>query len=180
MEITRRSFGLAAAGAALLPALPAAAKEAPAGAQVPGVYRMKVGTYEVTVLNDGWLPIDAILYCGDKPRREKTAAGRLPAGTRWRRPRSTQWLINTGDKLILVDTGTSNVIGSDARPHARRRLAAAGVNPADIDAVVISHIHPDHCRRTAHARQEGGVPERDRPRQCRRVRMVDRRRYESA
>ena len=26
-----------------------------------------------------------------------------------------------------------------------KALAAAGVNPADIDAVVITHIHPDHC-----------------------------------
>ena len=54
MEITRRSLELAALGGAgaLLP-LPAAAKEAPAGTQAPGIYRMKVGTYEVTVLNDG-------------------------------------------------------------------------------------------------------------------------------
>ena len=45
MEFTRRSFGLAAAGTALLPVLPAAAKEAPAGTQVPGIYRMKIGSY---------------------------------------------------------------------------------------------------------------------------------------
>jgi hypothetical protein len=53
MSLTRRSFGLAAVGGALLPTLPAAAKVPPAGAQAAGVYRVKVGTVEVTVLNDG-------------------------------------------------------------------------------------------------------------------------------
>ena len=71
MEITRRSFGLAALGGALLPALPAGSKEPPAGAQVPSVYRMKVGTYEVTVLNDGWLPIKVEMFSGDQAAAEK-------------------------------------------------------------------------------------------------------------
>ena len=65
MEITRRSFGLAAAGAALLPVLPAAAKEAPAGAQVPGIYRMKVGAFEVTILNDGSAALPTKYFLGD-------------------------------------------------------------------------------------------------------------------
>jgi glyoxylase-like metal-dependent hydrolase (beta-lactamase superfamily II) len=55
-----------------------------------------------------------------------------------------EWLINTGDKLILVDTGYSSAIGPMAG-KLPKVLAAAGVNPADIDAVVITHIHPDHC-----------------------------------
>ena len=43
-----------------------------------------------------------------------------------------------------MDTGYSNGIGPVAR-HLPKALAAAGVNPADIDAVVITHVHPDHC-----------------------------------
>jgi glyoxylase-like metal-dependent hydrolase (beta-lactamase superfamily II) len=54
------------------------------------------------------------------------------------------WLINTGDKLVLVDTGYSNGIGPVAG-HLPKALATAGVNPADIDAVVVTHVHPDHC-----------------------------------
>ena len=65
MEFTRRSFGLATAGAALLPVLPAAAKEAPAGTQAPGIYRMKVGSYEVTILNDGTAALPTKYYSGD-------------------------------------------------------------------------------------------------------------------
>jgi len=66
MAITRRSFGAAALGGALLPALPVSAKEEPAGTQVAGVYRLKVGTYEVTVLNDGWAPLKTELWSGER------------------------------------------------------------------------------------------------------------------
>src|SRR5260370_24455978 len=54
------------------------------------------------------------------------------------------WLINAGDKAVLVDTGYSNAMGA-AAGKLPKALAAAGVNPADIDAVVITHVHPDHC-----------------------------------
>jgi glyoxylase-like metal-dependent hydrolase (beta-lactamase superfamily II) len=142
MALTRRSFGLAALGGALLPAFPAAAKEAPAGTQVAGVYRLKVGSYEITVLNDGWLPIESKNYSGDPAGAEKLLrAAFLPDAT----PTPVnQWLINTGDKLILVDTGTSNVF-APTLGRTLKSIAAAGVNPADIDAVVITHIHPDHA-----------------------------------
>jgi glyoxylase-like metal-dependent hydrolase (beta-lactamase superfamily II) len=142
MEITRRSLGVAAVGGALLPALPALAKEAPDTAQVAGVYRFKVGAYEVTVLNDGWLPIESKNYSGDAPGAEKLLkAAFVPDAT----PTPVnQWLINTGDKLVLVDTGTSNVF-APTLGRLPKSLAAAGVNPADIDAVVITHIHPDHA-----------------------------------
>ena len=70
MEFTRRSFGLAAASAALLPVLPAAAKEAPAGAQAPGIYRLKVGAFEVTVLNDGSAALPTKYFRRRRRRRE--------------------------------------------------------------------------------------------------------------
>ena len=145
MTLTRRSFGLAALGGAALPALPAVpalAKAPQDSGQVPGVYRMKVGTFEVTVLNDGWLPIESKNYSGDPAGAEKLLhAAFQPDAT----PTPVnEWLINTGDKLVLVDTGTSNVLAPTLGRMAKS-LAAAGVDAAAIDAVVISHIHPDHC-----------------------------------
>ena len=63
---------------------------------------------------------------------------------RWvSRPRSNEWLINTGEKLILVDTGASNVFAPTLGRLARN-LAAAGVDPSAVDAIVITHMHPDH------------------------------------
>lgn len=143
MEITRRSFGLAALGGALLPALPAAAREAPAGAQVASVYRLKVGAYEVTVVNDGWVGLETKMWSGDPAGAEKLLHDAfLP--TELNRTAVNEWLINTGDKLVLVDTGTSNVF-APSLGRLPKSLAAAGVNPADVDDVVITHIHPDHC-----------------------------------
>jgi glyoxylase-like metal-dependent hydrolase (beta-lactamase superfamily II) len=144
MDITRRSFGLAAAGAAVLPALRAAAKEAPAGAQAPGIYRMKVGTYEVTVLNDGSGALPTKYFSGDAEGSAKLLENAFVASKDMAPTTFNEWLINTGDKLVLVDTGYSTAIGPLAG-HLPKTLAAAGVNPADIDAVVVTHIHPDHC-----------------------------------
>src|SRR6516164_9202968 len=62
MHITRRSFGLAALGGMLVPALPAIAKAPFAGTQAAGVNRLRVGGFELTVLNDGWLPIETKLF----------------------------------------------------------------------------------------------------------------------
>jgi glyoxylase-like metal-dependent hydrolase (beta-lactamase superfamily II) len=144
MNLTRRSFGLAAAGAVLAPALPAAAKEPPAGMQAPGIYRLKVGAYEVTVLNDGSAALPTKYFSGDADGAVKLLQNAFAPSTEVAPTTFNAWLINTGDKLILVDTGYSNAIGPKAG-HLPKTLAAAGVNPSDIDAVVITHVHPDHC-----------------------------------
>jgi glyoxylase-like metal-dependent hydrolase (beta-lactamase superfamily II) len=146
MHITRRAFGLATLGGIAAPALlasfPASAKAPPAGGQVPGVYRLKVGTMEVTVLNDGWLPIGAKMYSGTPEGAEKLLASAFlkPDAVK---TSVNEWLVNTGDKLVLIDTGTSNVFAPTLGRMAKN-LAAAGVEPGAIDAVIISHMHPDH------------------------------------
>jgi glyoxylase-like metal-dependent hydrolase (beta-lactamase superfamily II) len=144
MQLTRRSFGLAAAGATLLPVLPSAAKEAPAGMQAPGIYRLKVGTIEVTVLNDGSAALPTKYFSGDAEGAAKLLNAAFVANKEMAPTTFNQWLINTGDKLVLVDTGYSNGAGPMAG-KLPKALAAAGVSPADIDAVVITHVHPDHC-----------------------------------
>src|SRR5215472_14380194 len=42
-----------------------------AGTQAPGFFRLKVGSYEVTVLSDGGLALDAALFAGDQAGKEK-------------------------------------------------------------------------------------------------------------
>jgi hypothetical protein len=126
MALTRRSFGLAAAGAALLPALPARAKEAPAGMQAPGVYRVKVGAYEVTVLNDGSGALPTKFFSGDAAGSAKLLENAFVASKDMAPTTFNAWLINTGDKLILVDTGYSNGAGPAAGklPRRSRRQAS--------------------------------------------------------
>ena len=113
-----------------------------AGVQASSVYRHKVGAFEITVLSDGNLALEATLFSGDQARAEKLLeAALLPkAGI----PTAVnEWLINTGEKLILVDTGASNVFAPTLGRLARN-LAAAGVDPSAVDAIVITHMHPDH------------------------------------
>jgi hypothetical protein len=143
MAVTRRSIGLAALGGALLSAVPALAKTPAAGAQAAGVYRVKVGALEVTVLNDGSAALPTKFFSGDPTGVAKLMEAAFTPGDM--APTTfNEWLINTGDKLVLVDTGYSNGAGAMAG-KLPKSLAAAGVDPAAIDAVVITHIHPDHC-----------------------------------
>jgi glyoxylase-like metal-dependent hydrolase (beta-lactamase superfamily II) len=142
MHITRRSFALAALSSALLPPVPALAKAPFAGTQAPGVHRQKVGAFEVTVLSDGWLPLDPKIFTGDPAG----AARLLDSAFLSKDAVATsvnEWLVNTGDKLVLIDTGTSNVYAPTLGRIATN-LAAAGVEPAAIDAVILTHMHPDH------------------------------------
>src|SRR5262245_6815473 len=142
MDITRRSFGLAAIGGTLLTAVPALAKAPFAGTQAPGVYRFKLGAYEVTVLSDGSIPLETKIFTGDPDGAAKLLEGAfLPKD---KTPTSVnEWVINTGDQLVLVDTGTSNVFGPTLGRMAKN-LAAAGIDPAAVDTVIITHLHPDH------------------------------------
>ena len=52
-------------------------------------------------------------------------------------------VVNTGSKLVLIDTG----YGSGGLPTCGLlpvAMAAAGLDPKAIDIVLISHLHPDH------------------------------------
>ena len=113
-----------------------------AGTQAPAFYRHKVGSYEVTVISDGNLTLDATMFTGDEAGAEKLLRDAHLPKTGFITPINV-WLINTGQKLILVDAGG----GTHFAPSIGRlpqNLAAAGISPAAIDAVVITHPHPDH------------------------------------
>ena len=143
MNITRRSFALAALGGIFVPALPAIAKAPFAGVQAAGIYRRKVGDFEVTVVNDGLFAVEAKLFTGSAEGASKLLESSflprdvIPTAV-------NEWLINTTDKLILVDTGTSNLFGPTLGRMAKN-LAAGGVDPAAVDMVILTHLHPDHA-----------------------------------
>jgi glyoxylase-like metal-dependent hydrolase (beta-lactamase superfamily II) len=132
------------AGAAALPR-PARAAAPFAGMQGPGVYRTKLGGYQVTALYDGtwFLPMN------DKFMRNASAAEVDKAlAVAFLPPRVlpitfTALLVNTGKKLILIDTGTAGQI-TDTAGVMLDNLKVAGVSPSAVDTIVISHFHPDH------------------------------------
>ncbi len=110
-------------------------------------FRFKLGGFEVTTLRDGIRPGDgphptfganqdaatvhALLRENSLPET-KFANGFTPT------------LVNTGNELVLFDTG----LGAGAREGGLGRTAAAlrsaGYQPDQVDVVVISHFHPDH------------------------------------
>jgi glyoxylase-like metal-dependent hydrolase (beta-lactamase superfamily II) len=114
------------------------------GTQIPGWYRLKLGSFEVTILSDGAYEIPTTLMATNRPREELTAflaSNFLPT------ERGLQHvnipLINTGSEVVLVDVGG----GPNWTPTTGRltdNLRAAGYEPEDIDKVVLSHGHPDH------------------------------------
>src|ERR1700710_2133707 len=154
-ELSRRELlaGAAAIGAATalapLGALTARAAVPAAGAQAPGFYRYKVGSYECTSINDGArsFPMPDT-WVSNVPKERALAAAEaayMPKGM-VTVPFNPQ-LINTGSKLILIDTGNGVAKlepSKGAIGRTLQNLAAAGVDPGSIDVVLLSHLHPDH------------------------------------
>ena len=145
--LSRRSFltgPLLAAGCAAWPMLGQAAAPT-AIVQGPGVYRFRLGDFQLTALYDGiWnVPIDDkfVRNASGVAVNEALAAAFLVPSVL---PISfTALLVNTGAKLVLIDTGTAGQI-TDSAGFMNANLAAAGTAPGAIDTIVISHFHPDH------------------------------------
>lgn len=144
--VTRRAFlaGPAIGAAAALIA-PTEAATPPAKMQGPGVYRYRLGSYQITALYDGtwFLPIERDFVRNADRAEVNAALGRafLPPNVL---PVSfTALLVNTGKKLVLIDTGTAGQV-ADTAGVMLDNLTAAGAKPADVDTILISHFHPDH------------------------------------
>jgi glyoxylase-like metal-dependent hydrolase (beta-lactamase superfamily II) len=121
----------------------------PVGKQAPGFYRYKVGSIEVTVVTDGLnqfpLPDDFV----SNMKKEEVQAGLAAAymdQNIFFNPYNPI-VINTGSKLVLVDTGTGEGAYTQSKGKIGQlltNLKAAGFDPAAFDAVIISHYHGDH------------------------------------
>lgn len=139
---------LAAAGMSL-PLAGARAAAPQSGQQGPGFYRFKIGNYEVTAINDGtWyrkLEGDFVRNAEMADVQKALADAFLPTD---RVPIPfTTLVVNTGQKLIALDTGTGAMMTGGPAPQSgtyAANLAAAGIDPKAVDAVYISHFHPDH------------------------------------
>jgi glyoxylase-like metal-dependent hydrolase (beta-lactamase superfamily II) len=111
--------------------------------QAPGYYRMMLGDFEVTALSDGtiMLPVDQLLS-NTTPTRVRRTLARSGLSS----PLETSvngYLINTGDKLVLVDAGAAGLFGPTLGKLVDN-LKAAGYQPEQVDEIYLTHLHPDH------------------------------------
>ena len=109
----------------------------------PGYYRMMLGEFEITALSDGTvgLPVDKLLT-----NVTPAAVAKALAKAQLTNPVETSvngYLVNTGAKLVLIDTGAAGLFGPTLGKLAAN-LKAAGYQPEQVNEIYITHIHPDH------------------------------------
>lgn len=169
-SLSRRGLLGAAAGLPLLPtvALPGTAQAAaPFRNQLPPAWhRFRLGEFEVTIVSDGALPLGNPVpaFPASPPEEIRgllTANFLDPAAATLEQ---NVLVLNTGRQLILFDTGMGESMGAASRmfgPTTGRlldNLRAAGIDPAQIDLVVLTHAHCDHCWALVDASGEKNFP----------------------
>ncbi|MET3105564.1 glyoxylase-like metal-dependent hydrolase (beta-lactamase superfamily II) [Oxalobacteraceae bacterium GrIS 2.11] len=137
------AFALITAVSALTLVTPASAAAPMVKTSAPGYYRVMLGDFEVTALSDGTvqLPMDKVLT-GISPADFDKAMKKYhltnPVDTS-----VNAYLINTGSKLVLIDTGAGSLFGPTLGKLVAN-LKAAGYQPEQIDEIYITHMHGDH------------------------------------
>ncbi len=145
----RRAIQVAAAGAAMT-MLPTTAKASPAPAPVPvlsnaSIFGFRIGAFRALALSDGqatWpaFPTYASNTTEDELKRSLAQNHMDPVNYTLN---FNALYVDTGRHRVLIDTGAGSELGAGLGRLAAN-LTAAGVAPAQVDAVVLSHGHPDH------------------------------------
>ena len=149
LDLSRRDFvvstGLAAALGlnTRLVVSPAFAQKTPEPAR--GFVTYKIGAAEVPALYDGiWeKPHDPAFIANASVEDVKAAMVKAGLPADFVSIPFTVVVVRNGGKTILCDSGT----GGQVQPTAGKMMAnmkAAGIDPAKIDTILISHCHPDH------------------------------------
>jgi len=121
-----------------------------------------LGEFEITVLTDGCYLLDGGAMFGVVPktlwqrRTTPDAENRILLGT-------NTVLLRDGKRTIVIETGIGNKLDEKLRGiySAQERLmdsfAAVGVKPEDVDIVINSHLHFDHCGWNTRKNEDGSV-----------------------
>ena len=150
LNLSRREFVASTAIAAALGlnarlVVPAFAQKTPDPAKPFVTY--KIGSAEVTALYDGiWeKPHDPGFIANASVDDVKAAMAKAGLPADFVSIPFTVVVIKTGGKTIMCDSGTGGQV--PVQPTAGKLAAsmkAAGIDPAKIDTILISHFHPDH------------------------------------
>src|SRR5262245_36119531 len=116
------------------------------GELVPSRYALRVGAIDVLVISDGVFPLQAARLATNADPADLAAwlNGRLQP------PDVYQWPLNvvvvrSGGRTVLIDSGAGSEFPDFPRvARLATRLDAAGVDPASVTDVVLTHLHVDH------------------------------------
>jgi len=131
--------------------------------QAPGYYRMMLGEFEITALLDGTTELPAASLLTNTTPEEvqrylSRAALKDPVETS-----VNAFLVNTGAKLVLIDTGTGTFMDAGTG-HLLASLRAAGYEPGQIDEIYVTT-----CTAITSAVWRAAERERSRTRSCARA-----------
>jgi glyoxylase-like metal-dependent hydrolase (beta-lactamase superfamily II) len=124
--------------------------------------RAKVGDLELTILTDGPYLLDGGAMFGvvPKPLWEK----RMPANERNQILLGTNTVVvRTGQHTVVIETGIGNKLSEklrgifDARQLLPASFAAAGIEPGEVDIVINTHLHFDHCGWNTTRKPDGSI-----------------------
>jgi len=119
------------------------------------MHSLRLGDFELSIFPDGTYPLDGGAFFGVVPKvmwsrkvaadeKNYVTAGLNSLVVRTERP-------GTGKQIILVETGMGNKLSSRMAKFYGQpaqlldNLASGGIAPEDIDIVINSHLHFDHC-----------------------------------
>jgi glyoxylase-like metal-dependent hydrolase (beta-lactamase superfamily II) len=111
---------------------------------------LTLGDFELSIFSDGTYPLDGGAFFGVVPKimwSRKVASDERNYVTSG----LNSLLIRTGRQNVLVETGMGNKLSERmvkfyGQPaQLLPNLAAAGIAPEDIDIVINTHLHFDHC-----------------------------------
>jgi len=147
--ITAMALALSTASMTTIPASSNAAEPASAAvarqrAQGQGVYQYRIGDFQVTALSDGTVPQDLHVLLTNTKQAEVDALLHHAFLANPVEASINAYLIDTGARLVLVETGAGSLFGPGNGGKLLGNLKAAGVEPAQIDDILLTHIHADH------------------------------------
>ncbi len=151
MPSTRRDLvhlGLVVGTASLLASAPprlAGAAAPQAGAQAPGFYRFKVNEIEITLVNDGAAvrPLEGQFVRNAPLADVQQALADAFQPTNTLTIPFTTAVLNTGQRLVMIDSGNGDV-GAPGTGRWMENFRAAGYAPEQVDTIIVSHFHGDH------------------------------------
>ncbi|MCB1519528.1 MAG: MBL fold metallo-hydrolase [Hyphomicrobiaceae bacterium] len=110
-----------------------------------GFHTFKVGDVEVTTIFDGkWQkPHDPSFIKNATVDETKAALAAAGLATDAVTIPFTITVVKTGGRVVMFDAGTGAQLAPTAGKLAQN-MAAAGIDPATIDTIVVTHFHPDH------------------------------------